>query len=104
MPEYRSKVPTTICFGGPAKVARILHVGKAMTGMLVSAFSRIETLFVLKLAAAKSAWLSPLKSPTATDTGNVPTVPTVSDLPNVRDIEGDGEVPGSVAQTDRGVP
>src|SRR5258706_8786974 len=39
-PEPRSNAPTTICFGGPARVARILHVGTCAG--VVSWLSRIE--------------------------------------------------------------
>jgi len=40
---------------------------------LVPVPRRIETLFVPKLVTAKSKFMSPLKSPTETDLGPVPT-------------------------------
>src|SRR5256886_12924539 len=35
--------------------------------------NKTETLFELRLATARSCWTSPLKSPTATETGKLPT-------------------------------
>ena len=56
-------------------VAVGVEVGEGVgVGVAGQVRSRTDTLFEPELAAARSCTPSPLKSPTATDTGRVPTV------------------------------